>query len=374
MITQAILIILSPLLWIKLVGRFKIEQWLSPVVLSYATGIIVANFGLISIDEKLSSTISELTVLLAIPLLLYSTDIRGWVKHARSTILSFSICVICGTIASIMMALLFKTSIDQNWIVSGMLVGVYTGGTPNMNAIGIALDAPQEIFILLNAADIVCGGVYLIFLTSVAHRLFSKFLPLFKKEKIDLGLESESDSPYQGITAKGVFQSISLTILIIGASVGLCQLIFGKLENVAFIILLLTTFSVVVSLFPSVRRIKGTFEIGEYLLLMFCVAIGMLADFSKLLAEGGAIVGFTALVLTTTVILHLLLSKLFKIDADTVMITSTAALYGPVFIGQIASAIRNRSLVFSGMATGLIGFAIGNYLGIAVAYFVRWIG
>ena len=116
------------------------------------------------------------------------------------------------------------------------------------------------------------------------------------------------------------------------------------------------------------------FEMGEYLLLMFCVAIGMMADFTKLAADGGMIIGFTALVLGTTIILHLIFSKLFKIDSDTVLITSTAAIYGPVFIGQIASAIRNRSLVFSGMATGLIGFAIGNYLGIAVAYFVRWLG
>ena len=181
-------------------------------------------------------------------------------------------------------------------------------------------------------------------------------------------------SPYNGLTAKGFIQASGLTILIIGASVGICFLIFGELTNVAFLILLLTTFSVLASLSPRIRKIRGTFEMGEYLLLMFCVAIGMMADFTKLAEDGGMIIAFTAMVLSTTIILHLIFSKLFKIDTDTVLITSTAAIYGPVFIGQIASAIRNKSLVFSGMATGLIGFAIGNYLGIAVAYFVRWLG
>ena len=374
MIAQAILIFLSPLLWIKLVNRFHIENWVSPVVLSYATGILVANFGLIPFDENLSTAVTEITILLAIPLLLFSTDIRGWFKHAKSTMLSFFICVVSGIVASITMAVFFKTSLDQSWVLSGMLVGVYTGGTPNMNAIGMALEAKQETFVLLNAADIICGGVYLIFLTSVAHRLFSKFLPSFKNDKNNDQIESEGQSPYNGLTAKGFIQASGLTILIIGASVGICFLVFGELTNVAFLILLLTTFSVLASLSPRIREIRGTFEMGEYLLLMFCVAIGMMADFSKLAEDGGMIIAFTAMVLSMTIILHLIFSKLFKIDSDTVLITSTAAIYGPVFIGQIASAIRNRSLVFSGMATGLIGFAIGNYLGIAVAYFVRWLG
>ena len=374
MITQAILIFLSPLLWIKLVNRFQIENWLSPVVLSYATGIFVANFGLIPFDKSFSNTITEVTILLAIPLLLYSTDIKGWIKYAKSTMLSFTICVICGIIASIIMAVFFKASLEQSWILSGMLVGVYTGGTPNMNAIGMALEAEQETFVLLNAADIICGGVYLIFLTSIAHRLFSKFLPSFKNGKQNEAYTMEDDSLYKGLTLKGFLQATGLTILIILASLGICWLVYGKIENVAFLILMLTSFSVLASLSPKVREIRGTFEMGEYLLLMFCVAIGMMADFTKLAADGGMIIGFTALVLGTTIILHLIFSKLFKIDSDTVLITSTAAIYGPVFIGQIASAIRNRSLVFSGMATGLIGFAIGNYLGIAVAYFVRWLG
>lgn len=373
MLLQALLIFLSPLLWIKLVNRFKIEKWLSPVVLSYATGIFVANFGIIPFDENFSKTVSEMTILLAMPLLMYSTDIRGWFKYAGSTILSFSICVASGIVSAIVMALLFKTTLDQSWILSGMLVGVYSGGTQNMNAIGMALEAKEETFVLLNAADIVCGGVYLIFLTSVAHRLFSKFLPPFKNGNNDLQLENETKTLYNGLTVKGFFQAAGLTILIIAVSLGIC-LLFDVLNNVAVIILLLTTFSVLASLSPQVRQIRGTFEMGEYLLLIFCVAIGMMADFNKLAAEGGLIIGFTALVLSTTIILHLIFSRLFKIDSDTVLITSTAAIYGPVFIGQIASVIRNRSLVFSGMATGLIGFAIGNYLGIAVAYFIRWLG
>ena len=62
-----------------------------------------------------------------------------------------------------------------------------------------------------------------------------------------------------------------------------------------------------------------------------------------------------------------------RIDRDTVLITSTASIFGPAFVGQIAQVLGNRHIVFGGMATGLVGYAIGNYLGIGVAYLVNFL-
>jgi uncharacterized membrane protein len=59
---------------------------------------------------------------------------------------------------------------------------------------------------------------------------------------------------------------------------------------------------------------------------------------------------------------------IFRIDIDTTIITSAAALYGPAFIGPVAEGIRNREVVVSGLSLALLGNAFGTYLGIAVAY------
>ena len=53
------------------------------------------------------------------------------------------------------------------------------------------------------------------------------------------------------------------------------------------------------------------------------------------------------------------------------MITSTAALYGPAFIGQIATILGNKRIIIAGIATGIIGYAIGNYLGLSVTYLLK---
>ena len=146
---------------------------------------------------------------------------------------------------------------------------------------------------------------------------------------------------------------------------------FGGLSNTTFIILVLTSLSVGASFYKPIRTLEGSFEAGDYMLLVFCVAIGMRSDFAELINTGGNVILFTGGCFIFTVLIHLGLSRIFKIDRDTTLITSTAALYGPAFIGQIASVMKNRQIVFAGMATGLVGYAVGNYLGISLSYLLE---
>ncbi|MEO1516610.1 MAG: DUF819 family protein [Bacteroidota bacterium] len=369
LVLQIACILLGPYLCIRLSGIGRLGEWLSPVVLSYGLGIALANSAWLDIQTSISTTFSEATILLAIPLLLLSTDLLAWLRQARSTLISFGLCVFSGTLLALSAALVFDGYVEQTWIVSGMLVGVYTGGTPNMQAIGLALGAPNDLYILLNAADIFCGGIYLLLLTSVVHRVFGLFLSSYRpiaKEKEEASAELPSSFSW-----KGLFKGLGLTIGIIGLTVGLTWLTTGGLEHSGLILLLLTSFAILASMDSRIRAWSGTYEGGEYLLLMFCVAVGMLSDFTTLWQDGGQVIAYTSYVLVGTIVLHLLLCGLFGIDRDTAMITSTAALYGPAFIGQVASAIGNRELVFAGMATGLVGMALGNYLGIGIGELLR---
>ena len=141
--------------------------------------------------------------------------------------------------------------------------------------------------------------------------------------------------------------------------------------SVAVIILTVTTGGLALSFIDKVRDMPGSFELGEYILLIFCVAIGTLADVSMLAEAGGPLVLYGAVALYGALLMHFILAGLFRIDVDTVMITSTAAIFGPAFVGPIAGVLGNRKIVTSGLATGLVGYAIGNYLGLAVAALLK---
>jgi uncharacterized membrane protein len=61
------------------------------------------------------------------------------------------------------------------------------------------------------------------------------------------------------------------------------------------------------------------------------------------------------------------LCRLLRVDVDTFLITSVAAIMSPAFVPMVARSLKNPGILMSGMATGILGFAIGNYLGISVA-------
>ena len=67
-------------------------------------------------------------------------------------------------------------------------------------------------------------------------------------------------------------------------------------------------------------------------------------------------------------ILHVIFSAIFKIDADTTIIVTAALIMSPPFVPVVAGVLKNREIIISGLTVGIIGYAIGNYLGVFIAY------
>ncbi len=308
---------------------------------------------------------------MALPMLLYSSDVKAWVSESRMTLFAFGLCLISGLIGAGIGGYVFQSYISESWIPAGMMVGISSGGTPNLFAVGIALEAKDEVFTLTNSSQIFWGAIYLIFLLSLSARVFGWFLKIPKPTAFE-SEEISSYLQYDKVSLKDSLIAILITIGIVAFSVGISFAVFGKLEP-TIIIVFITSLGIISSLSPAIRKLRGPFEIGDYLLLMFGISVGMVSDFHILLSEGGPYILFVFLIMFLTVSIHMVLCKLFKIDRDTFIITSTAGIYGPVFISQIAYALKNKSLIVGGMAVSLLGLAIGNYLGIGLAYFLKWV-
>jgi len=250
-----------------------------------------------------------------------------------------------------------------------MLAGVYTGGTSNLTAIGQSLEVNSETLILVNSIDMMAGSILLFVFLYFGRNFLKNFLRVEKvKEELTI-CHADENSSLRELLPGGVKGSI-LSVLSLGTAFGLSKLFFGKL-NVPFLIFMITTVGIILSFLPSVRNLKGPFEFGHYLLMIFCTAIGSMADVSKLFSDTGTIMLMGLMVVFGSVILHFILAKLFDIDRDTAVITSVAGIFGPPFVPVIADRFENKAMIVPGMTTGLIGFAIGNYLGMAVAFFLK---
>jgi uncharacterized membrane protein len=364
---EVLLSVLVPLAVLWLERRSRVVRFLSPVVVCYGVGILFGNQQLIEFSNPVALTTCNVTVALAIPLLLFSVNIGAWLRLAKNTVISFFFCMLAVMVSSTVVHYFYRTGLEESHKIAGMLVGVYTGGTPNMAAIGTALQVQSETFILLNAADILASFVYLFFILMVAVRIPHRIMKATPKIDNDENGADELGNGWKVPTLKVMALGVGLTVLIVSGAV-LFSRLFSEASRSAVAILVITTLAVVASMFGKVRGLKGTHDMGQFLLLVFCVAMGFTTDFSKLFTATPTILIFTALVLWGAVAIHFLLAIVARIDRDTVIITSVAAIFGPHMVGPVTVAMKNRDVLFSGLASGLVGYAVGNYLGMGLAW------
>jgi len=412
--------LLAPVLIIYLEGKYSAVKRIGAVLICYVIGAIVGNIGifpdpsvnylslmkdmgsdafipfekikelqaqgLITEQDALRNSISfiqdwftKLTVPIALPLILFSMDVKKWLKHARSAISS----LLLGLFTVIAMILLgfwiFKGSIDEIWKVSGMLTGIYTGGTPNMAAMKTALNVDTEIYIMTHTYEVALGAIYLVFILSIGQRVFLLFLKPFKNPKTDsikvgeLNLEEDYDS-YEGFFKRKIFLPVlaafGISLLIFGVSFGLST-VFPEEFSTAAIILLITTFGIAASFIAKIKNIKKTFQTGMYIILIFCIVVSSMADVRQLVDISFDLFWYVALAMYGSHFLHALLARFFNIDADTVIISGSALICSPPFVPVVAGALKNRDVILTGLIVGIAGYAVGNYLGVFIAYLLR---
>ncbi len=378
-----------PALTLALRDKIKLIDIVSPIAMCYAIGILVGNLSPQPFDEKLALNICAATVLLAIPLLLFSVDIIAWLRLAHSTLTACLAAFVSVTVVSTLVGFLLQHKVADAALVSGMLTGLFTGGTVNMSAISVALGVEPAVFVLVNVSDVALCGTYFLWMLSIGYKWFGRFLPVESStpglaadtfaagdngascslgnsgEAIGTAVSNEIDTEMQ-VRAADLVKPISLALLA-AALAGLATLIVPKSLEETVAILSVTSIAIAFSFSPKVRSLTASYAAGDYMLMVFSVSMGSIARVDRLFGAGAEMyILFTALVLIGTLTLHVILCKLFKIDRDTMLITSTAGLFGPAFVAPVASRLGRPELVVSGICCGLIGIASGTYLGVAL--------
>jgi uncharacterized membrane protein len=136
----------------------------------------------------------------------------------------------------------------------------------------------------------------------------------------------------------------------------------------------LTTFTLAVAQVPAVRRLHGALHLGTLALNLFFVVIGIGSRVAEILAVGLEVFYFTATVVLIHGLVTFAAARLVRLDVETTAVASQAAVGGPSTAMALAIARRRPGLALPGLMAGLLGYAVGNYLGLAVAYAVRGLG
>jgi len=368
-----------PLLILYLIARYSFARKIGGVLIAYIIGLLIGSGDIITESGKeIQELVSTVSIALALPLLLFSMNIRTWFRQIRTTMLSLLLGVLSVIIVIVLGFILFRNHIPELWKIAGMLTGVYTGGTPNLASIKIALDVDTETYILAHTYDMLVSAVFLLFVMSVCKQLLLLFLPAysFSQSKSfvsdDVPIQREKSDLFKKSIIRKLIVALILSLLIVAIAGGL-SVLFPESMSMAVAILGITTLAIIASLFKQINQIRYTFDFGMYFILVFSLVVASMADFRNFSIEHGHLLLYIVIGVFGSFAIHVLLAKIFRIDVDNVIIVSTALACSPPFVPVVAGAIRNKEIIMSGITVGIIGYAIGNYLGISIAYVLQYL-
>lgn len=363
-ILQVVLILILPMLLFRLEKQMK---WLKSIVMAYVLGVVIGNVLPDFFDHGVLTELTGVSIILAIPLMLFSSNIKMWLQQPKKLLVAYALAVVATSISVAIGWFVFQDSMNELPLISGMIEGVYTGGTVNLNAVGYAFEAPEEMMVLLNGYDMAFSGVYLLLIFTILPKVLKYVLQDDNNIQNDIQIEQQADFFELGIKKQlvNLGKGIGLSAVILGLVVGISILLTGKMHEL-IIIFGVTGLALIGSNFKIFKDIKGNMVMADYFMIIFGFTLGAQANVSELLSGHTDLLKYFAVIYSTMLIVHLILSRIFKIDVDAFLVSSTAAIFGPPFIGPVAESLDRRNLIAPGIIVALMGNAIGTYLGILV--------
>ncbi len=378
----------APLIWICV--KIKWLKKVGIVLLCYLLGMVVGNIGILPESftssagggDSILSLLQSVTICIALPMILFSLDLKEWFKNAKKGMF----CMLLATISIIIVTAITHLTIgrgdpDSAKFAAGACA-VYTGGTINLGSIRQAVGMTADDYVIFNTYDSVMSMLFIFFLSTVGRKFFLKVFRMkaYEKPVAAKGEEDKEDRIDESVyayreilkkkNAKGLVTAFLLSTVIFAISYILSMLANKVNGSLGMVVMMLsiTSLGIAASFIKKVRDIRRSFQLGMYIIYVFCFSVAASADFRALINFKPVIFTYVFIGVFGNLMLHAFLSKLFKIDTDTMIITSASAICSPPFVPPVAAALNNTDILISGLATGVVGYAIGNYLGIAVNY------
>lgn len=377
--------LLMPVLIIEGFKRWTIMQKIGTVLLAYLVGIVLALTGACSFSDpsasaafsKWQSTLMNVAVPLAIPLMLFNCDFRLWTKALPKTIWSLVGGLLAVVTAVVTGYFVFRNKgIPEFDKVAAMLTGIYTGGTMNFNALGASLGINKTTMAIVLAFQMLITTPYIFFIIGGGYRLYRRVLPfddVTRKGRINNvdAVETRDVENYHGMFAKqnflGMLKGLGLSVLFLAIGAGLALLITGTL-NELIVILTITTLAIAASFSKRVRELPKTFELGMFFILIFSIIVASLFDWHSVNSSSFMIGAFVLWIVLTSALLHLLFCRIARVSGDLFTVSQIALLCSPPFVPPVVGAMGNKKVLISGIVIGLVGYAIGTYLGLLIAW------
>lgn len=385
-------------LWAIIAGGVAISIWLeqtykwaakiSGAIIALIMAMVLANIGIIPTDAPVYDIVWSYVVPLAIPLLLLNSDIRKIWKESGRLLIIFLIGSI-GTVAGAIIAYsLLHNYIPELGGIAGMMTGSYIGGGVNFAALANAFGVSGEMISAATVADNLLMGIYFFVLLAIPGINF--FRDKFSHPHMD-AVEAKTANVEDGKTQAAAYwgrKEISLrdlafagatTFIIVAVSSAFAKFLGGVIPATNPVLsmcnallgnqyLIITTLTMIcATIAPQFfGNIKGTQELGTYLIYFFLFVIGVPASIPIILRNAPLLLVFTGLMVLVNMIVIFAAGKIGKFDLEEVILASNANIGGPTTAAAMAISKGWTKLVGPVLLVGTLGYVIGTYFGLII--------
>lgn len=366
--------------------KTKVFNKIGPVLTLYLLGVLVANIGIFPTETvahdrlmKFQNSISEVLVPLALPMMLFGCNFKRF--SLGKSMGAFALGVLSVVAFVLVGYFVFQSQLgDEGAIMGATLTGQYLGGAANLAAIKQMLGLSTENFVILSTCNLIVSFFYLMFLMGGGVKLARIIVGGRGNKEQNVNLEEYTeDNPYRDFGKKKSLIQLGkvlfASVIVMGISVYIGTLCGGGggISMIA-LILSITTLSLLLTSWKEVRSWDKSYDAGMYLIYVFCLVMATMADLSTInWSQSLYILIFQAVIIFGSLALIVLLAKLFRIDADTAVITSNTLINSPICVPMIAATMRNKDVIVTGITNGLAGYAVGNYIGYLMFNLLEWI-
>ncbi|KAJ8613787.1 hypothetical protein CTAYLR_008854 [Chrysophaeum taylorii] len=339
----------------------KVGAAVSSNVVTMVATLALVNLGILPAKSPVYSLVTAKLVPLAIPLLLMDADLARVRRDGRKLLLPFVVAsagTVVGTLVAWPLAPLKSAipDVEVRATIAAALAARHVGGAVNYVAVADAGAAPASIVAAGIAAD-----------NAVVAPYFALLFATTKAGEKDAG-EAVGNKTTDVATAVDASAALA---------VGLACVAVASLAPRPFLLPLCTLYAVAIaSAAPGFcRRVAPSGRVlGTCAMQLFVAAIGAAGDLRAVAAAGRALFVFSLLQIGVHYAIILAARRVFPrtLELRALAASSNAAVGGPTTAAAMCVAKRWDDLVLPALLVGILGYASGTFIALALQQALLW--
>lgn len=352
------------------------------LVFCYFVPALLSNLGVIPVESELYVFIRRVLLPASLVLLVLSTDIPAVLSLGRDAVVLFltgtASIALGGPLAFLALGWLFPVdALDQAWRGLAALCGSWIGGGANFVAVGESVGASPATMSLMVVVDVGVANVWMAMLLLFAGREREMDAAIgADRRRID-AVRARIET-YQAEIARPSNLAEMLLILTIGlGTTGVVTWVAQYLPEIGtiingftWVVCLVTAIGVALS-FTSLRRLEGAgaSTVGSVFLYLLVATIGASAQFSQVL-ENLPLLAVGALWMLFHAAAMFAARRMLAAPVFFLAVGSQANVGGAASAPVVAAAFH-PALATVGVLLAVLGYVLGTYVGILVAFLLR---